>query len=462
MDALARPILQRLPLAEAVLLVWSYLAEEHFLQDLFQRHRQRCYEKVITFPLLVQLIADALLAHGGSAHQCFAKAIEEESLAASVQAAYGKLRRLPIPLSMAFLAGCSDRLRPLFPPVTATPLPESLKDWQVVVYDGKALKRVAKRLKPLRGIAGGLLGGRALVALDLRSGLTVAMHAHADGDANDVRFVPLLLPAVRQRIPGPRLHLADRQFCDLKRMAEFTEGDDHFLVRYHPKVHFYRDETRAVQQGQDERGRHYREEWGWVGSPQHRQRRYVRRITLFRPGEEDIILVTDVLEAEDYPATDLLAVYLARWGIERMFQQVTEVFGLEGLIGSTPEATVFQFAFCLVLYNLIQVVRGYVAEAEQRPPATISAEKLFDDVTQELTAWNKLIAPATTVALFAEVPPQAELCRRLRGLLGAVWTERWRKAPTRKRRPPGKQGKRTHGSVYRILEDHRRRQKRAQ
>jgi hypothetical protein len=128
---------------------------------------------------------------------------------------------------------------------------------------------------------------------------------------------------------------------------------------------------------------------------------------------------------------------------------VTEVFGLQRLIGGTPQANLFQFAFCLVLYNLIEVVRGYVAEAQGREAATLSAEKLFEDVTDELSVWNRVIEPTTTAALFA-APPPAELQRRLRALLGAVWTERWLKAPAKKPVVTEKKRKRTHGSVYRI------------
>jgi hypothetical protein len=457
MDALARPVLARLPLAEAVLLIWSWVSEASFLDGLFKRHRGRSYEKVITFPLMVNLIADALLQRGGSANKSFEQAIEDKELQASVQAAYGKLSRLPISLSMAFLAGCTDRLRSLFPNAATTAPPKSLAGLAVVVYDGKAIKRVAKRLKKLRGLPGGLLGGRALVAMTLNDGLAVAMHAHPDGDANDVRFVRDLLPQVRQRIAGPRLHMADRQFCDLVQMAAFTaEADDHFLIRYHPKVHFHRDPTRPERTGVDTAGRKYTEAWGSLGRATHKQRRYVRRITLERPGEEPIILVTDMLDADHCAATDLLSAYLARWGIERMFQKVTEVFGLEGLIGGTPQATIFQFAFCMVLYNLIQVVRGHVAEAEQRDIETISTEKLFEDVTEQLTAWNIVIETKTTIDLFAKPPPLRKLQARLRKLLAHVWRDRWLKAPSRKRRPPVKKGKRTHGSVYRILTAYRR------
>ena len=102
------------------------------------------------------------------------------------------------------LAGCTARLREIYPrePAARTPLPASLDDYEVIVFDGKAIKRVAKRLKPLWGAAGGLLGGRALVAMDLRSGLAVAMRAHPDGDANEVRFVGDLVPEVRRLVAG--------------------------------------------------------------------------------------------------------------------------------------------------------------------------------------------------------------------------------------------------------------------
>ena len=86
---------------------------------------------------------------------------------------------------------------------------ESGEPGSTVILDGKAIKRVAKRLRPLRGLPGGLLGGRALVALEYRSGLAVALHAHPDGDANDVRFVADLVPRVRQCVSGPRLWLGD-------------------------------------------------------------------------------------------------------------------------------------------------------------------------------------------------------------------------------------------------------------
>ena len=60
-----------------------------------------------------------------------------------------------------------------------------------------------------------------------------------------------------------------------------------------------------------------------------------------------------------------LAVYLRRWEIERAFQKIVEVFELRRLIGSTPRATIFQAAFCLLLYNLLHVMRAFVAAGQE-------------------------------------------------------------------------------------------------
>src|SRR5205807_675377 len=119
-----------------------------------------------------------------------------------IQAAYGKLRRVPLAVSAAFLAEGTARLRELLPAPAAGRIPPSLQAFTLTVLDGKAVKRVAKRLKLLRGVRGGLLGGKALVALELNTGLAVALAAHPDGEVNDARLVPDLVPAVRQRLPG--------------------------------------------------------------------------------------------------------------------------------------------------------------------------------------------------------------------------------------------------------------------
>jgi hypothetical protein len=456
---LAPEVLGRLPLAEAVLRLWQWHCDPQTLNDLFEEHRGACYTGELSFATLATLIGDALLEHQGSGRKSFQRGREEGELTVTDQAVYQKLGRLPLAVSEAFLSASTRGLLQLCPQAQQAdaPIPDSLRDLTVMVLDGKALKRVPKRLRPLRGQSGGVLGGKALVALHLPSGLAVAMATDKDGEANEAKLVPDLLPQVRPHFQGV-LWLADRQFGDPTQAAAFTARQgDHFLVRWDGKTAFTPDPDRPAQRGVDSQGRVYVQDWGTFGGPRNKHRRYVRRITLYRPGEETVVLITDLLEEQAYPATDLLALYLARWGIERVFQQITEVFDLKRLIGTTPQGALFQLAFCLLLYNQIQVVRAYVAEGARRPVESVSAELLFEDVRRQLIALHEVLQPAEVVGAVAPVATAAQLRQRLRRLLGGVWTERWQKAPAKKRTPPhtGK-NKREHKSAYRLIQEFRR------
>jgi hypothetical protein len=457
LDEYARETFQRLPLADATLSLWAYVLQPPFLAHVFATYRGRSFEETLSFARFVDLIGDALVNHQGSGRQSFTRAREQGTLATSSEAVYGKLRRVPLSLSLGFFTEGTARLRALLPPQhLAAELPASLAALTVVVGDGKTLKRVAKRLLPTRGAAGKVYGGKLLVAFLPRQGVAVAMAADPDGERNECRLVPQVVEQTRQVVGGPRLWVFDRQFCDLVQTARCSEDGDHFLIRYHPKVRFCPDLTQAAVVTSDAQGRRVVEDWGWLGAESNRGRRLVRRLTLTRPGAEAIILITDLLDTTRYPAADLLTVYLARWGIERVFQQITEVFALRRLIGSTPQATVFQAAFCLLLYNMVQVLRGYIALAQPQPcPAeTLSTEQLFYDVQRELTAVSVLVAPSMVVAVYTEELAQAELRQRLHLLLDSVWTPRWRKAVNTKPRPKIAQAKRSgaHTSVHRLLQ----------
>jgi hypothetical protein len=452
-DDFEQEVCRRLPLAEASLRLLDYVLRDDFLDQVYERHRGACYEKIITFPLLVQLIADALLQPESSGHQSFTRAKEDGILKASTVAAYGKLSRIPLSLSRGLLAEATPRLIELLPsPATRSALPPSLQGFVALALDGKKIKYVAKRLKALRKVQGHVLGGKLVVAQELSSGLALGFNADLDGEAGDAALVPAVLDQVRAERPGPRLWIADGGFCDLIQPRQFARDGDHYVLRYNAKVSFTADPCRPAQSGQDAQGRAFTEEWGWLGKGERRIE--VRRITLRRPGDKPVIVVTDLLDARQYPAVDILAVYLLRWGIEHLFQDITEVFQLRPLIGGTPQATVFQAAFSFLLYNVIVVMKSYLATAT-RPVEVISSEKLFVDVERELVAWQVVIGPEQTAEVLGEALSVKQLKQRLRQLLGSAWTERWRKAPKKKhptKHPKKEYLKGGHNSVYRLLQ----------
>src|SRR5437870_3887256 len=295
MQAFELEVCQRLPLADTVYHLLDFVTADHFLDEIFARHRGASYQDVITFPLFVHLIAGALLQRDASAHQSFQRAHADGTLPASVVAMYGKLKRVPLSLSQGLLAETTQRLQTVFPAV-GNPLPESLRAFEPLGFDGKKLKFVAKRLKPLRAVRGQILGGKLLVAQHLSTGLALAFQADADGEAADNPLVAGAVAQVRGCYPqGPRLWIGDRLFCDLNQMQDLSAAQDHFLLRYQAKVGFHPDPARPPRTGHDRRGLAYREDWGWLGSATHPRRRYVRRITLERPGQKPLILVTSLL-----------------------------------------------------------------------------------------------------------------------------------------------------------------------
>jgi hypothetical protein len=109
---------------------------------------------------------------------------------------------------------------------------------------------------------------------------------------------------------------------------------------------------------------------------------------------------------------------------------------------------------------LIQVVRGVIAVGVQRPREEISGEKLFEDVQRQMIAWSEMLEPDETIAHFTGEWTALRVKMRLSELLEGMWKDRWLKSPPKKPQSPRKKvRKRTHSSVYRILEAHQQRLK---
>jgi hypothetical protein len=446
-------VCRRLPLADAALHLLDYVADDAFLADLFDRHRGRCYERAIGFADLVHLLAEALTVHGQSAHRTFVRARADGDLAASARAAYDKVARLPPAVSAALLTDGTARLRAILPATAGEPVPASLDEFTPLAFDGKKVKAVARRLRPTRVVRGQVLGGKLLVAEDIRTGLAVAMEAHPDGEASDLALVPGLLARVRAVGGPPRLWVGDRLFCDLVHLPLLAADGDHFLVRYQSKVGFHPDPDRPAQAGVNGRGQAFTDEWGWLGDPADDRRQYVRRVTVHRPDAEDVAVVTDLTDPDRYPAAGLLDLYLRRWGIERLFQKTTEVFHLDALVSARENGTVFQAAVCLLLYNLTVVVRAHVAVGAGRPPAGVSLEKVFGDLCRQLTGLVEVLgAPAVVTHYAGRRWTAAALREYLAALLGPTWRHWWTKSPPRKptKTVPTEYLKGGHSSVYRI------------
>ena len=463
-----RETLRRLPLADAVFHLLGYALNEGFLSACFEKHRGHCYEDTLSFPKLVEILTDALLVHHGSGRQALIEAEKKGTLPTCKEAFYGKLRRLPLDLSVAFMTEASRRLNKLLP-VQNNPLPASLHGYEVRIIDGKKTKHVAKKLKLTRDQAGQLFGSKLLAGYDPATRLIQTVAAHPDGEKNDAPLVPDLLANLRMYPAAkPVIIVADAQFCDLVQIHQYRQAGEHFVLRYHPKVHFHADPTKPARAFTDAKGRPLFEEHGWLGSPTDKRRAFVRRVTWKRSDHKDLSVVTDLTNqapsqdadgSEPIAAADLIDLYLTRWKIETVFQDVTTIFGLRKLIGSTPEATAFQAAFCMVVYNAIMVVKSYVAALQPKPMSVddVSNKMLFTSIHKQLTAIAELV-PAASLADMVVPPPTTEAAKAyLKERLTGLWDAGWKKARNKNPRKYGAKpkGSGAHTSVFRVLQKHK-------
>ncbi len=438
-DAFSAGVLGKLPLGEACYTALRWALDEQSLNNIFEEHRGSCYQGELSFSTIVQLIADSLIQYEGSGRASFEDAIDKGRLPTSVQAVYGKLSRIPVAVSEAFLAATSQRLRELVPEnVEAFHLPACFDGWTVLGMDGKTVKRVPRLLKPLRKLKAGILGGKASVALDIRTKLVVSMKADPDGYADELVLTKELQARVREEHDSddrPILFVLDRLYCNREIPSECLKGNGHFVIRFGGNMSFEADPTRKAKKSTTRDRAAVTEEWGWLGIDKTKPRVYVRRVSR-ECGTKTLRVVTDLIDRKKYRAAAILRVYLGRWNIECVFQQITEVFSLEKLISTSSEGTIFQLAFCLLLYNTIQVVRAVIAQQQKREVETISTEKLFESTRRQLIAVNELVPLSVLLQEIALNCSAASVRRRLQKLLRNTWRNRWIKCPTRSRTDP--------------------------
>jgi hypothetical protein len=450
MDAFEMELMRRSPLAACVLEISDFIFDDRLLGSIWERHRARCYEDVLRFEDFLRLMRDALVHHGGSAHKMFVELERDESHPVDESNFYRKLARTPVKLSRALLQEGTFRLAELLPGgVDVAQLPGCFDDFEVIVGDGKKIKNAAKRLAPTRGYSGKLIGAKALVAMNVRSGMAVAMSDSLDGLTNDVPLVPGLMEQLCEMIARPILSVWDRQFDDVRTLRHLcSRQGDAFVVRM-KQMHTFVVESWV--ETTDAAGRAVRDEIGLLGKGKTAMR--VRRITLRREGEDEgVIVLTNLLDRSRFGASDVLELYRRRWGIEQIFQQVTETFSLDHLIGSSPRAVLLQFSYCLLLYNLVQLIKTYVARDGRVLVTMVSTLYLFQDIRRELQAWAY-----HTDGTWPRCRRDAmQMRERLDELLAGSWSPvGYMKASDKRPRPKRPPPLRLHGghsSVQRVLE----------
>lgn len=174
-------------------------------------------------------------------------------------------------------------------------------------------------------------------------------------------------------VPDDSLVIADRNFVYANDLLPLVESgtNKHWLGRARKLMqwetvrrHSSRDETVNITVGRDARRANPELPEAWTA----RAIRYRRR------GYPEQTLLTSLLDAEKYPAAEIVALYHERWEVELGYDEVkTEMLEREEAIRSKSPAGVAQELWGVALaYNLVRLEMEKAAQLAGVPPVRMS------------------------------------------------------------------------------------------
>jgi len=123
----------------------------------------------------------------------------------------------------------------------------------------------------------------------------------------------------------------------------------------------------------------------WEGLPETLLLRQIK-VTVKQPGFRvaSFYIVTTLLDAETYPASEIADVYYQRWDVELFFRDIKTTMGMDILRCKTPEMVHKEILMHLIAYNCIRRLMLEAAEAKDVTLRRIS----FKGSVQALRQWE--------------------------------------------------------------------------
>jgi hypothetical protein len=117
------------------------------------------------------------------------------------------------------------------------------------------------------------------------------------------------------------------------------------------------------------------------------------RVPVKQPGfrVDELVLVTTMLDGEEYTKKELADLFLPRWNIELDLRSIKDVLQMDVLRCKAPEMVEKEIWMHLLAYNLIRGVMAKAAEAHAEQPRHLS----FKGALQTMTAFQEALRQAT-------------------------------------------------------------------
>jgi DDE family transposase len=106
---------------------------------------------------------------------------------------------------------------------------------------------------------------------------------------------------------------------------------------------------------------------------------------------QELVLVTTMLDGEEYTKEELANLYLERWNIELDLRSIKDVLQMDVLRCKSPEMVEKEVWMHLLAYNLIRGVMAKAAAAHDKQPRQLS----FKGALQTMTAFEGALRSAT-------------------------------------------------------------------
>lgn len=379
----------------------------HWIDEVFEHHRQRQYPRELLFSSVVELMTLVTLGLRPSLHAAARKMADR--LPVSLAALYAKVKRTEPTLLRALVRGSAQRLSPVVAGLEVAP---GLPGWQLRIIDGNHLPASDKRLAPLRGLRGAALPGHTVVVYDPDSALVCDIVACEDAYESERVAAAELIDSAQ----SGQAWIGDRHFCTEALLRGLQARGAGFIVREHARHPRLQACGPWSKQAPIETGR-VREQSITLALAEDTQQAPVwRRIEIeldvpTASGDKSLALWSNLPGEID--AATLARLYRKRWRIEGMFGRLESVLNSEIKTLGHPRAALLGFAVAVLAYNILSLLKAVTEQAHRatHPELDVSTYHLTVEIAS--TYESMLLILPTEHLPCADDDPQRLLQRLL-------------------------------------------------
>ena len=447
-EALFQRFVQGTPITVMVRSTLEYALAPATIDAIFAKSAVRQREGELLFSSVVNLLALVVWRQRDSVRAGYIQAREEFEV--SVESVYNKLNGTEMEVCRALVRDTVAKFVQVADALGAHDKP-LLRGFHTRIIDGNHLTSTDHRLKPLRTTRSGPLPGQALAVLDPDRMLIVDLFACGDGEAQERRMFPEVIPSAQAN----DLWIADRNFCTTRFLFGLARRLAYFVIRQHKSTLSWEKETKAKKIGRCETGVIYEQKLYLLDGDDVL---IVRRITVqldkpTRSGETEVNVLTN-LSPSDANAAKVADLYLRRWTIENAFQEVEQSLRSEINTLGYPGAALLGFSIAVLTYNILSLVKWAIVHehAEQIERQQISAYYLAGAVKSDHGGMLIALPKEEWVERFSSLTPSA-FAKHLRDCARHVRVDAYRKnvRGPKKPRPPRSSGRINHHVSTAIL-----------